>query len=365
MSSVNKNKIIDELCLAVARTLAEVEVTKETKGAGFYVWPMPIFHPTEGEIYTAPYLLPRLHKALVKLHKKGYDDQKIAQLFKNPSRIAQIVWLFTASEIVPLKREEKIDLGFKIVELISTYRVDPFCKKGKNILWSKKRVEENLKMANMIRGDKGKGLLSRLNGTAWLLCELLFFDFHGAGHEFHGPYELDSERILIVREYYDLRPSHWNFASGLPFSKVVILEVYNKCEIEFDLFNRARWTEPISEYLQEFSVSIDGKSVKELKKLNFVVNKLERTLKFGASKVAKMNKKELVKKFAESYFFIIKPLLEELGEVWIPPKSLYQDIDKEKKKGAIKEALMGLEAAGGKSQKEFIRILSKVFDPRR
>ncbi len=364
MDNINKNKIIDELCLTVAKTLSEVGVAT---GAGFNVWPMPIFHPIEGEIYTAPYFIPRLYKALISLQKRGYNNQEIARFLKNPSRIAQIVWLFSASDLVPLKKEEKADLAFRLVKLISTYRKDPFCKKKTNIIWQSEEVEENLKKAIKIKCTKdSKKLLGKLNGLAWLLCELLYFDFHGVGHEIHGPYQLDgSNRILVVREYYDMRPEHWKFASQLSFNKILTLEIYNGAKIEFDFFNRTRWVEPISQYLQEFSILVDDQSVKKLNKLMFIVNELKKILTIGANKVTKMNKKELIKKFAESYFFIIKPLIEDLGEIWMPPKSLYQEIDEEKKKGIIEKILLGLKGTEGKSKEEFIKILSFVLDPRK
>lgn len=322
MNNMSKNKIVDELCLTIAKTLAEVEIGKEAKGAGFYVWPMPIFHPTEGEIYTAPHFLPKLYEALIKLRNKGYNNQKIAQLFKNPSRISQIVWLFTAFETTPLKKEEKTDIAFQIVKLISAYRTDPFCRNRKNIIWSRNKIKEIFKKAHLIKSSKeSKKVLGRLNGITWLLCELLYFDFHGAGHEFHGPYKLDNNKVLIIREYYDLKPDHWNFTSQLLFNKITTLELYNKkCKIEFDFFNRTRWTEPISQYLQEFSIFVNDELIKELDKVKLIVNELEQMLKVGVKEITKMNKKELIKKFAESYFFIIKSLQEELGKDWMPPK---------------------------------------------
>lgn len=366
MLSMEKSEAIDNLSLTFATTLAETEIGKESKGAGQHVWPMPKFHPARAETYTASHLLPRLYRSLTELRDRGYSDQEIAQLFKNPSRIAQLVWLFTASKIVPLGKEELTNLAFDIVKMISTYRDDTFCEEGKNIIWSEDKVEDSLGKANNLESsEESKKVLGKLNGVAWLLCELLYFDFHGAGHEFHGPYELDDNKILVVREYYDLRPEHWNFTSQLSFDRILTLEIYDNCEIEFDFFNRTRWTEPISQYLENFSVFVDGSPVNELEEVNTVVDQLEKVLREGSKEAKGRDKKELIKKFSESYFFIIKPLQEELGRDWWPPKSLYQEVEERKRKDTVEKTLSALEETEGKSKKEFIQIMKEVIDPRK
>jgi len=366
---MDKNKVVDKLAHTIAVSLAGVGGIKGD--TGLYTWPSPVFLPVEGEIYLTSHFLPVLYKDIKDLEKKGYSTGRIANLLKAPSRIAQTTWPLCNISLTDLTTAEGIDLAFKIVQLISEFREDPFCEDLRNIIWSNEKVENTISKTNMIdlnkvdNPDGYREKINRLNGIAWLFCEMLYTSIHGAGHEFHGPYNLGDNRILVVKEFYDLKPDFWPFTSKLPFNKITMLGIYKDANVTFDFFNRTRSTKPLGISLQEFSITVDDRIAPlNIDEIQEITNGLERVSNEGLIEIRNLDKKELMKKFFQSYYFIVKPLREELKRDWWPPNALYEDLENEKRKkivGAVFADFKGLES---KSMEEFVQIISTIFNPR-
>ena len=366
---MDKIKVVDKLAHTIAVSLAGVGGVKGD--TGLYTWPSPVFLPVEGEIYLASYFLPTLYKDIKGLEKKGYSKEKIAKLLKAPSRIAQTTWPICNISLTDLSKDEGIDLAFKIIELISEFREDPFCEDLRNIIWSNEEVKDTISKTDMVdlgtvdNPDRYREKINRLNGIAWLYCEMLYTSIHGAGHEFHGPYNLGDSRILVVKEYYDLKPDFWPFTSKLPFNKITMLGIYKDADINFDFFNRTRSTKPLGAYLQRFSVIIDDKiEPLNIDEIQGITNDLERVLRDVLIEIRNLNKKELMKKFFQSYYFVIKPLREELKQDWWPPNALYEDLENEKRKKIVDAVFADFKGLESKSMEEFVQIISTIFNPR-
>lgn len=366
---MDKNKVVDKLADTVAQSLAGVGGVKGD--TGLYTWPSPIFAPAEGEIYLASYFLPTLYNDIIDLENKGYSTSRIAQMLKAPSRIAQTTWPIFAIELTDLTKDQRVDLAYKIVKLISEFRQDPFCEDLKNIIWSPEKAEESVRKTKMVdlnklsNPDEYREKIGRLNGLAWLFCEMLYTSIHGAGHEFHGPYDLGDNLILLVREYYDLKPEFWPFTHKLPFNKITMLAIYKDVDVIFDFFNRTRTTKPLGPYLQQFSITVDGeKDCLSLNDIQNITNDLNEVSRDGLTEIHKLDKKQLMKRFFQSYYFIIKPLREELGRDWLPPAALYQDLENERRKEVVEETLGGFKELEEKTMEEFIQIISAFFNPR-
>lgn len=362
---MKEDEIINKLCFTVGRLLAQ-----QGKEAGFTVWPSPMFSPVEGELYAAPYLMPLLYEDILELRKKGYTIEEIARLFKAPSRIAQLVWPLHTLKLIGMPRKDRIDLVLKIIELISVYREEPFCENGRNLIWSQRRINEITGESQWIRlvevtdARQFRRTLSTLNGMLWLLCELLYFDFHGAGHEFHGPYYLNDNQMLIVREFYDLKPDIWPFMAQLEFARITTYSIYSKNEVVYDFFNRTRSPLQLSDHLVHFIIDVDGRVVNELSQIESCLYATRDALERGSDYIGKLSRKELLEKFAEAYFFIIKPLQEELGKNWRPPNRLYADIQHEKRKATVNNALAGFAKTLTLPTEKFVNEIALLFDPR-
>jgi len=372
------NEMLDELCETMADTLFA------TGGDEYPVnWPFPIASVIEADAYIDAPFLKRFYDITKALEERGFADSEIAKSLKAPSRIAQYIWLLKGNKLIPLDKDQRVEVAEKIIRYMSYYKQDIFCKSEKNVLWSEEQIKNILNAGNIV--DIGKTeeveefrrVIGKLNCVLWNLTEALYFACHAMGHEIHGPYELSKENeVLIVREYYDLRPVEiWAFMEGLSFNKVTTFEVYENIDIKFDMFNRMRSTDALPPHLIKFGLSVDerplGISLDTLTKLfKEVENIMSNALEFGRgyffSEDSFKNKKNVIIKDAEVYFYTLKPLAEALNEDWLPPQSLYESIDRQSMADSdfLRNIFGKLSMLPTLPMTEKREIIKKMYDPR-
>ena len=365
---LSTNKILDIFSQLIAKSLVTVGGKGEAREQ---IWPAPMVNLIEAVYYTMKYY-PKFFLGLVKeLEAKGYSDIQIAELLKYPSRTAQNLWALQGKELTQLSKDELIEYAVKTLRYISLMRKsDLFCRDGMNILLSNKEVEDEISKTEFVNVDKSKReILSKFHTLSWLYTELLFFASHAVGHEFHGPYQL-REGVLIVREYFNFKiPEVYSFSSELSFDRIKILEIYDKkLDIKFDIFNRIRSYVSISEHLKKFRLIINDIQINKMKEIENLLRELEQVIKNGSEQIFKMNKEELIGKVNEaSHFLVAKPLADELGLDWHPPKEMYKDI---KNNEAIDSEILKNFIEGAKkfpqlTEKQKIEIFKNLFDPRK
>ena len=197
--SINEKNILNNLFSTMATTLINVG------SVGYNQWPAPVFNPWEGDMYAANEIFNRLYSQINKLENKGFSDIQIANLLKAPSRIAQLTWLFSAAEMSELTKQETINLVLKLIHYISCFRrEDPFCSDGSNRILDQATINKIIdnqlsqKLSFVNNKDSKTKQLNKLSSILWLYCELLYFCNHGAGHEFHGPYNINKNEVFTV-----------------------------------------------------------------------------------------------------------------------------------------------------------------------
>lgn len=362
-----KNKLIDKLVETIAVTLAELG-----QDGGCAVWPSPIFHPLEADLYTVKHLMPRLQKIFLELEAKGLSEEQISYLFKSPARIICLFWIASWLRATKLSLEQKVDLTYKLIKLISYWRKDVFCDSGKNVLWTSLEVQKVIKSFPWIKikdqrdPEVWRRTLSQLSGLSWSFTELLYFYVHQIGSEYHGPYNLKNNRILLVREFRDLKPLEiWPFTSSLSFEKFTILTIHKKQPVSFDFFNRPQFTPKLSEGLEEVAIIVnDNYFLLNLRAVDSFIDEVSKTMDTGIGVVSELSRKELLKRSCDVHFFILKPPCDYLNLNWLPPKELYKEIDDERERELINKILPGLERGELLSKEEYIRETAKAFDPR-
>ena len=343
---------------------------------GLYIWPMPYFHPAEGNFYLyAPKnsFLVQLRSLIDGLRNKGVNDKDIALLFKKPSRIATLTFLFEGMRYSELTKEERVKLAIDILNYIASFRKeDPFCEEMRNILWDEHEVRDVLRKVNLIpipqlsrdKSIKIRKLASQINASLWLLCEYLYFNHHSIGHEFHGPYRLDNGLLLIVREYYDLKNELWSFSDKLPANQITSFEVYEKnTEIKFDFFNRMRSATSLPSRLLKVRFKEGGVEGEELDEdgMEDLLVSITNVAKDAFKVISGLNREQLLEKYVETKYYILKPLAENLGLEWKPSKEIYDFIKNVPPPKAIKEIFQKL---GSLPREKQIEICRSVFDPR-
>ena len=81
---------------------------------------------------------------------------------------------------------------------------------------------------------------------------------------------------------------------------------------------------------------------------------------------SKVNKKNVIIKDAEVYFYTLKPLAEALNEDWQPPQSLYESIDRQSMADSdfLRNIFGKLSMLPTLPMTEKREIIKKMYDPR-
>lgn len=365
---LTEDEMLDIFSDIIAKSMVTVAGKEEARMA---IWPAPMANLIEAVYYPAKYY-PRFFLELTKkLESKGCSDEEIAKLLKYPSKVAENLWLLQGKGLSQISKEELTEYAIKTLKYIGLLRQgDLFCRDGKNIIWSDTTVKSQSDKIRLLDVEEFelKETVSRLRASLWLYTELLYFAIHAVGHEFHGPYELKNDKILIVREYFDLRiPEIWLYSSKLLFNHIKIFETYDKkLDMKFDIFNRTRSSIAVPDYLKEVCLIVDGKQIEDKKEIEKALMNIQNVMNSGIREITKLDKKKVIEKFAEASFWIAKSLADELNMDWHPPKELYEDIknDESLKSEFYKKSMEAAKTFPQLPESEKLKIFRNLFDPR-
>lgn len=296
---------VKEACKIIAEHIVE------DRAGGVPDWP---FSFAAREMYLGPFFPKELYITIKKIERKGLSEEKIAHLFRNPSRIAHLFY----TTILPsnnLTKEENIELVEKLVSFISYFRKgDIFCRNGKNIIWPEEKVKQYLPLLKQIENSETKKLIGQIDALLFQYNELIFGGIPAYGHEFHGPYRINDE-FLIVKEHYDLKPvGIWPFVKNFPFEEIIILETFKEGEVRFDFFDHIETSFSLPEKLSQYCILVEDKkftgSLGELK------DKLLEIMTEANDFIKNFDKEDWIKKSLEMWCYYLKPCKERLGESW-------------------------------------------------
>ncbi len=361
------NKMLDTFLDVISHTLLDV-----SEEPGWRVWPMPFFHPSEGNFYLAVperSFIVELYEHIKCLEEEGLSDKDIAKLFKKPSRIATLTFLFEWFRHSKLSPEQRVELAIKLLRYIKCLKKeDPFCTTKRNILLSNEEVN-NLISTNrflFVRDHVNlPQLVGRLNAALFLLCETMYFLHHSIGHEFHGPYYLNNGKIILIREYYDLKNTEcWDFTKKLSFNELTTIEIYKGVDIRIDFFNRMRSSQSLPHALVGVCVkqgNINAPTLNSPEDIKSILNELLEVLKLGQESLKSLDKKGMIRKYVEVHYFIRKPLTEKLGIDWYPPGEVYEFLERVAPPKEIAEMFKKMSQMPRERQ---LGTIKQVFDPR-
>jgi len=289
-------------------------------------WPMPI---TVINWFHTRFFVREIYNTIITLEKRGYDLKEIAHFLWGPSVISHWAY-FAQCPIKGLSYEEVIDFFEKTADLLACLRIDDiFCKSYKNILWNEENIRHTLNEYEYIsvrENETLRDMFVRLNVMLWHYCGLINVGHHVFSHEFHGPYNLSDGKVLLVREYYNLKPEDvWNFTKEVPYRSLMTLEIYKDLQIKIDAFNHLETTEPLPSHLESFTVVVnnrefDGKDPESFMKVLF--DKMGRALNQGILLIRNFDKKDWINKVIWMRHLYLKPAKDALGVDWRPKEEL-------------------------------------------
>ncbi len=323
---------LDELFLTVANLIYETEMAHGTR-----FWP---FHPVRLHRIIANHFFRELRNLFLCLENRGFSINDIAGLFRNPNKVADynLMW----SSVTELDEADMYYLATKLIEVIDVLRHgDPFCRSGASLVWSEQearaRVEGGLFIG--VDGDSPlAGLLSRLEAMITSYAELLYYMFPGFSRMYHGPYEIDADKVF-VKEFYDLRPKDlWPATSQFPFEHYRSIGCYNQnAEIEVYFIGLFRMDMSPTQGLKKFCLELDEKRILTRTELEHYCEVAEETINTAVADISRLDDDVLLRKGAEMFFYTLKPLYQAAGVQCEVLPEVYDAIAKrERKSGGFK-----------------------------
>lgn len=303
------------------------------------LWPLNV---VETLWFLGKFYPKELYECIFALKEKGFARQEIAKLFRFPTRLTDL-FHFVEIPVEGLTVVQKEELFEEAVKIAEVFRKDPFCKNGRNEIWSQEKIKEAIKNSNWLeiapRDKDIVNVLSKLHALMFLYSEFIWVGGrHQLGHELHGPYPLGSGRILFAREYYDLKPAVWPFTNAVPMESFTLLEIYENTSIKLDCYNHLESLESLPQRLKSFA--FPGGDYYQAKT---IYDGVQRALLKGNEYVENYQKSDWLKKAIEMQTWSIKPLKDVLGMNWYPPTDLLEKAEKIQPVKEIREIVQKIE----------------------
>ncbi|NIO44246.1 MAG: hypothetical protein GTN36_01675 [Candidatus Aenigmarchaeota archaeon] len=267
-----------------------------------------------------------IRKYFSEIKNKQIPIQSVADAFESPTRI----WRLTYHILGTLKKtgvpkQEIREIMLYLIKMISLLKSDDvFNTTGCNLILTTqeiKKAEQDLKAADLQTSRE----IHNLFGLLWTYAECIYFVAHEAVVEIHGPYH----KSLVVREYKNLSPTDlWSDLNIFPYKHLKITTLYNDIELEFDVYNNSQLKKgDLVNCLKSYKIEADGKRL-ETKEISRLSGWLAKQTYEMVKKVDSWNEKQQAKKYADIFWYILKPLADLLGEDWHVPQIVYEKIER-------------------------------------
>jgi len=298
------------------------------------------FWPGSGGQLTASYIAIDTLDIFTKLSK--LKSKKSSEfLFKTPTKIR---YLLFGNYLVGLKvliRDGKIEreVAQDSVKQLFSYLngmvdSDPFCLNGTNLVRGEKNLQKTLEEVVFRKADsKAKKDISRLVVSLDSMIWALYYDvFIDAGMEYEGPYRLEDGSVLLIKDYFDLKPlGIWSTTKEFPFKEVKLFLKYKSIDLKIDCLLHETSSQSLSPNLLEYSVQVsNGKSKKTVgyEEIDKLIYEAMEVVSTQTALVDKLKTIEKIYKGAEICYYQLKEFREAMGSAWKPPKEVFEQIDK-------------------------------------
>lgn len=265
--------------------------------------------------------------------KSAYDALSKITVSRRPAAIAEsfpsasaIRYFVTGNYLVGLKIErdqrgtitsddiaESVGCYLDALRLLSD---DPFCLNGGNVY--RRAPEFNEENLSALAPSQAARLSVSLDSLVWSL----FFDvFVAGGLEISGPYPLASGEWLIVKDYFDLKPSAlWPEFEGVGYEHLKLYQVYAGAKPQVDFYMHVFSTEPLGRFVARAYLSSVERGTEQ--SVGVDSDKLaEAAVNASDCQVARVNAMTALEKIecaARIAFYQSRGLKTAVGEDWRP-----------------------------------------------
>ncbi len=207
---------------------------------------------------------------------------------------------------------------------------DIFCLNDKHRILSKRQIEKiRMDLLQIGPGDlEIKKEIAKLILATESLVWILYYDlFPCAGSERHGPYTVEKENVILVRDYFNLNPNEIWPINNKYSSIRIILKYPKNTNIKINFNNQIKSSKSLRDELISFSIYVDKKRVTSLPEIRLLFQYLSGLVEEQAKRVNLLPPLEIIKKGAEIYYYRYKNLYKDYKEDWRPPRQIYNRID--------------------------------------
>lgn len=311
--------LINELFTATGEVIYDTDMQH---GDGRDYWP---FHPVFLDSLVAPMVFKEILRIIDILRNKGYTLTDIGEIIYSPTNIANYQYLWPIKTIKSLSYKQKYELTKYFVELLVILRNgEPFCERGRNFVWSRKRLNQNIKQYenDLITAKQNlemAQLLSKLEGLLVSYAEALYYYMIDLSRMMHGPYSLENKPTVFVKEYLHLKAGElWDVISDFPFNHFKEIGIYQNIDITVFFMGHTHSNPPFPQAIDKFVIIIDDKVIKDIGELRNLYEKVKEVTERAAQYLAEKSEDEdfLLRKGIDMFFYPLKPLYDEIGENW-------------------------------------------------
>jgi len=260
-----------------------------------------------------------------KAEQSNLNAKELAKSLFSPSVIRiELMLAIIKAKMVNFPQEKIAKLARFYNNLLQAWCTeDPHAKQGKNKVHSKEEVAEIMKKVKPATPEIAKAL-GRLSSSCYHLSYGLYSDINPQlCYENFGPYDVNENKILIVKQFQDLNPKVlWpGRLDDFPYNLVRIYTVYENVKFSMDAISHAHFEGDLINNLRHYAVEINGKLVDilEVKQATETISlksiemwKLLRSLEFEAAKVKYLDQR------CYNYINICK----KLGLDWKPTQEM-------------------------------------------
>lgn len=306
-------------------------VLEVTKGSYGGKWPMPFFTSTDVGMVIDNYWGDFFLEIIKKLKENKLSIRDIAKKVSYPSPFSRVFYSNVQLKLkkYPIEKIKAINT-FTAELMYPLYKKDIFCKNWSNILWSKKEIKRNYNSKKTIWLKNLKNIkdIIKYNGYLRAITEMLFFYWDNFGHEIHGPYELDSKNILLIREWHDLKPRYFEFSKIIPYDHIRIYEIYKpNTKIKIDISNRVYINSRTDICLLGFYFESPEK-ILDLSETVALIEEIEKICEEGVKEITSLQTEQIFRNAVYMHFYLFKPLTNILGISWEPTETCMNRVRK-------------------------------------
>lgn len=219
------------------------------------------------------------------------------------------------------------------LDILSFNKSDPFATHGINRLYDSQKIRNIVSRLQWAKADRQSSRqVGNLSVSLLVLSFALYTDiFPCAGCEFHGPYPLDDGSILIIRDFFDIKPLDlWLEAKEFKYKQVTLFTVYKPAQFFIDCYGNITCNKNMVDILDKYSVVADRKQIISKQKIVELESYLDNLATKQRNKLKKLRLEGIKKKFMEAHFYGYRELFEKAGMSWKPQAEAFKAIQNKK-----------------------------------